>query len=80
MSLNRTLPPAPTISYPLTGPEYGLVVAALRMLEDDMRDAGDAEAVGIAEEAVALRARLREIRARGPVLAVVVPIREGAPR
>jgi hypothetical protein len=79
MSLNLTLPPAPPISYPLTGDEYALVVAALRLLEDDLHD-GDDECRAIAAEAVALRARLRAIRARGPVLAVVVPIRAESAR
>lgn len=73
--------PAPvTLPFSLTGQEYSLIVAALRMLEDDMRDAGDREALAHAEEAVALRAKLRATKDRGPVLAEIIPIRSGAPR
>lgn len=66
---------APTRNFPLTGEDYALVEAALRLLEDDMHDCQDAEATEIAHQAAELRARLRAHRDRPPALAVVVPIR-----
>lgn len=69
------LPIAPSRSFPLTGEDYSLVEAALRLLEDDMHDCANAEATEIAHQAAELRARLRAHRDRAPSLAVVVPIR-----
>ena len=69
------LPIAFARSYPLTGEDYSLVEAALRLLEDDMHDCQNDEATEIAHQAAELRARLRAQRDRAPALAVVVPIR-----
>lgn len=76
MPLTPPLPCAPALSYPLTPDDYSLIVAALRHLEADLEGGTDPEAEAIIGECQALRARLRAIRARGPALAVVVPIRE----
>ena len=67
-------------SYPLTADEYSLVVAALRTLEDIMLDCDDDEAAQVADECVALRAKLRAAckDRRPPALAVVIPIRGGS--
>ena len=67
-------------SYPLTADEYSLVVAALRTLEDLMQDCDDDEAAQVADECVALRAKLRAAckDRRPPALAVVIPIRGGS--
>lgn len=54
----------PTISYPLSGGEFALVIAALRLLEDEMTDCGE-EGEAIAAESVRLRAKLRAIRQGG---------------
>lgn len=64
-------------SYPLTAEEYALVVAALRTLEDIMQDAEHDEATRVADECVALRAKLRAVRQAAPALATVVPLRRG---
>ena len=76
-----TPPPASaTISVSLTADEYALVVAALRTLEDLMQDCDDDEAAQVADECVALRAKLRAAckDRRPPALAVVIPIRGGS--
>lgn len=59
MALNIIALPPATISPALNAGEYALVVAALRLLEDDMRDCDLPEAIATADQAVALRAKLR---------------------
>jgi hypothetical protein len=73
------LPPA-TISPALNASEYALVVAALRLLEDDMRDGFEMpDALKIADEAVALRAKLRTYADRRgrPADIIALPVVRG---